>query len=168
MTGRLLSEFDSELAQMLGPLRGQREVTSITAHTDSVVWGSVFVCMPSSSVDTHTFIPQAVNSGACAVVVHSGEGARVAEKHGIPYWELNRSQPEFNRSVALLARSVLGDPSAAMRVIGITGTNGKTTTAWILRDALKSLGRKPGYLGTLGYDFRAWLMRVGEHHPVSS
>jgi UDP-N-acetylmuramoyl-L-alanyl-D-glutamate--2,6-diaminopimelate ligase len=47
---------------------------------------------------------------------------------------------------------VFGDPSSAMRVVGVTGTNGKTTTAWMMRDALRALGRRAGYMGTLGFD----------------
>jgi UDP-N-acetylmuramoyl-L-alanyl-D-glutamate--2,6-diaminopimelate ligase len=61
-------------------------------------------------------------------------------------------QPGFNASIAALSKAVFGDPTSGMRLMGITGTNGKTTTAWMMRDALRSLGRRASYLGTLGFD----------------
>ncbi|HXH60666.1 MAG TPA: UDP-N-acetylmuramoyl-L-alanyl-D-glutamate--2,6-diaminopimelate ligase [Fimbriimonadaceae bacterium] len=138
----------------LHPVRasGEAEVTRIEADSRMVTRGTLFVCMPSANTDSHSFLQQAKESHAAAAVVHSHDGYQTAKGLGLATVQLERDQPGFNMHVAILARTLLGDPSAKMRVIGVTGTNGKTTTAWMLRDALRTIGRKASYLGTLGFD----------------
>jgi UDP-N-acetylmuramoyl-L-alanyl-D-glutamate--2,6-diaminopimelate ligase len=131
-----------------------RPIEWITADSRTLRPGCLFVCMPSASRDTHEFLPEAAEKGAVAAVVHSAAGRDLANSLRLD-WVMWSSEPrsEFFRKVALLAHEVLGQPSKQMRVIGVTGTNGKTTTAWMIRDALRSMGRKAAYMGTLGIDF---------------
>ncbi len=131
---------------------GEADVAWITADTRSMRPDSLFVCMPSKNTDTHALIEQAKNNGAVACLAHSAEGFAVSESHGLASIWTRADQPAFNIFTALLARAVFSDPSSVMRVTGITGTNGKTTTAWMMRDALRALGRRASYLGTLGFD----------------
>lgn len=125
----------------------------ITADSRTLRPGCLFVCMPSASRDTHEFLPAAAQAGAVGAVVHTASGRDAAEALGLD-WVLWPADPktEFFRRVALLSHEVLGQPSKKMKVIGVTGTNGKTTTAWMIRDALRSMGRRAAYMGTLGID----------------
>lgn len=126
-------------------------VTGVTEHTGSVAPGSLFVCMPSASRDTHEFLGEARAAGASAAVVHSASGLEAAEAAGLPALHLECDGIAFNLALGRLCREVLDDPSRKLDLLGVTGTNGKTTTAWIVRHALGSLGAKTAYLGTLGF-----------------
>ena len=131
---------------------GEAEVSWITADTRTLRPASLFVCMPSKSTDTHAFLQQAKEGGAVAALVHSDSGYETALALDLAVVQVDSAQPGFNIACGSLARAVFNDPSARMRVIGVTGTNGKTTTAWMMRDALNGLGRRAGYMGTLGFD----------------
>lgn len=131
---------------------GEADVAWITADSRTVRPQSLFVCMPSKNTDTHALIAEAQSQGAVACLAHSQEGFETASAIGVAAMWTPPDQPGFNKFVGHLARAVFNDPSRVMRVTGITGTNGKTTTAWMMRDALRALGRRAAYLGTLGFD----------------
>lgn len=147
----------SALASKLGLLGAEVVVGSdpavggVRADSRKVESGDLFVCMPSASRDTHEFLPEVKRAGAVAAVVHSISGLRYAESLGLAGIWIEPRGSRFNFVVGHLCRMVMGDPSQQMRLIGVTGTNGKTTTAWLMRQALVNLGRNPAYLGTLGY-----------------
>lgn len=126
-------------------------ISRVSADSRSVEPGDLFVCMPSESRDTHSFLLQAKKSGARAAIVHSASGLRYAQALGLSAIHIAPTGSRFNAALGRVCREIFEDPTAKMRVIGITGTNGKTTTAWILRQALTNLGRSAHYLGTLGY-----------------
>lgn len=141
-----LSEWLAEAGVESSAVSKDPAVSGIASDSRSVQPGDLFVCMPSESRDTYEFIPQAVSRGAAAVLGHSAGGAERAERSGVPFIQV----PDFADAVWRLAKVLSGNPSGPMRVVGVTGTNGKTTTAWLIRDALASLGRKAAYIGTLG------------------
>ena len=147
----------SELVATLGLIESEVVIGSdpvvlgVRADSRAVEAGDLFVCMPSASRDTHSYLPDVARAGAVAVVVHSKSALKYAQGLGLAAIWIEPTGSRFNFTVGQLCRMILGDPSAKMRVIGITGTNGKTTTAWLLRQALENLGRNAAYLGTLGY-----------------
>jgi UDP-N-acetylmuramoyl-L-alanyl-D-glutamate--2,6-diaminopimelate ligase len=116
-------------------------VTSMAFDSRDVVEGALFFCLPGEHADGHRFAAAAVAAGAVALVVERPvdvdpaitqivvDNARVAMAH--------------------LASAYFANPSEALTVIGVTGTNGKTTTAHILSGALGALGRRTGVIGTL-------------------
>jgi UDP-N-acetylmuramoyl-L-alanyl-D-glutamate--2,6-diaminopimelate ligase len=106
--------------------------------------------MPNPGLDTHTLLPVAKSAGALGAVVHSETGEATAKSVGMPWIRFSDDLPEFNRSLGDLCTQILGDSTAELHVVGITGTNGKTTTAWLIHEALTALGHKSAYLGTLG------------------
>jgi UDP-N-acetylmuramoyl-L-alanyl-D-glutamate--2,6-diaminopimelate ligase len=128
---------------------GDAEIAGICADSRSVKPGDLFVCMPSGSRDTHSYLGEVKERGAAAAIVHSAEP--FDWDLGLPLAYLDAEGSRFNFVVGHLCREVLGDPTSSMRVVGITGTNGKTTTAWILRQAVANWGDRAAYLGTLGY-----------------
>ncbi len=111
--------------------------------------GMMFVVLPSANSDVNSFIPQAAENGASAVLTFSEAGFDQAIALGISAALLPVDQ--YNDSLWKLCKIAFDDPSASMKIIGVTGTNGKTTTCWLIRDMLQALGLKAGYIGTLGF-----------------
>jgi len=105
--------------------------------------------MPSISGDSHGYLPEAAAKGAVAALVHSKEGFEAARALGLAAAMIPLE--DWEDSLWRLARVAFDDPSRRMQMVGITGTNGKTTTAWLVRDLLVALGQPCGYLGTLGF-----------------
>lgn len=133
----------SDLALPGAEIRGEAEITSVCIDSRSAGPGCLFVCLPGSKHDAHAFVGDAAVRGAAAVVctdkaVFSGLGLPgvLVEDAVAACW--------------MASKQVYGDPSSKMKVVGITGTNGKTTVAWILKLLLENLGARAGYMGTLG------------------
>jgi len=125
--------------------------TGIQMDSRKVRPGNLFVCWPGLSRDPHEFLADARANGATGAVVHSGEGLAAADTLGLA---TTRWEPaEFADRAWRLCDEFYQHPTRGIKAVGITGTNGKTTTAWITRDALTSLGQTTAYLGTLGFQF---------------
>ncbi len=122
--------------------QADREITGITSDSRRVRPGDLFVATKGAQVDGHRFIPQAVERGAVAVV---GERP-VAVPEGIGYAVV----PDARLALSALADKLYGSPSKHLKLVGITGTNGKTTTAFLVRAVAEAAGRLPGVIGTAG------------------
>ncbi len=116
-------------------------VQSLAFDSRDVVEGALFFCLPGEHADGHRFAAAAVVAGAVALVV---ERPVDVDPHIIQIVVDNSRV-----AMAHLASAYFGHPSEALTVIGVTGTNGKTTTAHILSCALGALGRRAGVIGTL-------------------
>jgi len=115
-------------------------VADLAYDSRKVGAGALFFCVPGEKVDGHEFAAGAVEAGAVALVV----------EHELP--ELDVAQvvvPDARAAMAPLAARFFGDPTKELWVAGITGTNGKTTTAFLLRQILESAGVRCGLLGTV-------------------
>jgi UDP-N-acetylmuramoyl-L-alanyl-D-glutamate--2,6-diaminopimelate ligase len=132
-------------------LEGDAEIVGISADSRKVEPGSLFICMPSENTDSHRFIEGAVKSGAVAVLAHGTAGFVAARDAGAAAVLLTDEGNRFAELVWRISRFFYRNPTKSMKVIGVTGTNGKTTTAWLLRDLLQHQGLAAGYLGTLGF-----------------
>ena len=121
----------------------------LTADSRCVGPGDLFVAIPGLRADGHAFLADAARAGAVAAVVN-----RAADLE-LPQLVV----PDTRVALAHLAMLWEGDPASGMRVVGITGTNGKTTTAWMVRHLLAGLGRSAA-LGTLGI-----VDAGGQRHP---
>jgi UDP-N-acetylmuramoyl-L-alanyl-D-glutamate--2,6-diaminopimelate ligase len=118
----------------------QRAVSGVRHDSRAVTPGDVFVAIPGATVDGSAFARDAVARGAVAVV-----SERDIPEMGAPVLVVRNARA----ALGPLAHAVYGDPTARMRVAGITGTNGKTTTTWLLEGALEVLGERPALLGTV-------------------
>ena len=114
-------------------------LTGLTTDSRSVVPGTLFVAVRGSLADGHRFVGEAVTRGAAAVVVERPVDAAAPQV----------LVSDGRRAALALARAWYGDPAGAMALIGITGTNGKTTTAGLVRHLLNRDG-DAGSIGTLG------------------
>src|SRR5919197_2546565 len=115
------------------------EVTDLAYDSAAVRSGTLFFCVPGFTSDGHDFAPRAVEAGAVALVVE-----RPLEL-GVPEVLV----PSVRAAMAPAAPAFHGDPTAALDVVGVTGTNGKTTTAFLVRALLEAAGRQTGLLGTV-------------------
>lgn len=130
-------------------IEGAADVTTMTMDSRRAKPGAMFVCMPSSNTDSNAYIPAAASLGAGSVLTFSRSGYSAARELGLSAALLGADM--YQDSLWKLCKVAFGNPSASMKVIGVTGTNGKTTTAWLIRDMLKAMGLKAAYLGTLGF-----------------
>jgi UDP-N-acetylmuramoyl-L-alanyl-D-glutamate--2,6-diaminopimelate ligase len=118
-------------------------VTGLAYDSRRVTPGTVFFAVPGVHVDGHDYVVAAARSGAIgAVVEHQVDGVE------IPQLVVDRSR----RALADAADAWYGRPSERLEVIGITGTDGKTTTAFLAAELLRAGGRRPGLLGTVAVD----------------
>jgi UDP-N-acetylmuramoyl-L-alanyl-D-glutamate--2,6-diaminopimelate ligase len=115
------------------------EVTSLAYDDRRVVPGTVFFCVRGLTRDGHEYAGRAVERGAAALVVDHPLGSGVPEV----------VVPDVRAAMAPAAARLAGDPTATLRTVGITGTNGKTTTAFLVRALLEAGGRSTGLLGTV-------------------
>jgi UDP-N-acetylmuramoyl-L-alanyl-D-glutamate--2,6-diaminopimelate ligase len=115
------------------------EVTNLAYDNRTVSPGALFFCVPGFTRDGHDYAPDAIARGAVALVVER---------------PLNLGVPEVRvdsvrEAMAPAAAAFYGDPTAKLEVMGVTGTNGKTTTAFLIRRLLEAAGRQTGLLGTV-------------------
>ena len=115
------------------------EVTALAYDNRLVTSGTLFFCVPGFTRDGHDFAPDAVARGAVALVVERPLGL------GVPEVLVD----DVRAAMAPAAAAINGDPTAALRAVGITGTNGKTTTAFIVRGLLEAAGVRTGLVGTV-------------------
>ncbi len=130
------------LGELFGDAAGQDAgvgVTSLDYDDREVRPGSVFFCVPGFTRDGHDFAPQAVERGAAALVVDRPLDL------GVPEILVGDVRAAMAPAAALLN----GDPTARLALVGITGTNGKTTTAFLVRALLEAGGLRTGLLGTV-------------------
>ncbi|MEN1934427.1 UDP-N-acetylmuramoyl-L-alanyl-D-glutamate--2,6-diaminopimelate ligase [Paenibacillus sp. 102] len=121
------------------------EITSIEADSRKVTNGSLFVCMKGYTVDSHDFAKQAAAQGAAAIVAERPIDVDV------PVVLVKNTY----RSLAVLADYFYGQPTHKLHLIGITGTNGKTTTSHIMDEIMRAHGHKTGLIGTIN-------MKIGD------
>ena len=145
----LLDALGSPAGQAGPPLGRVADVAATGVVYDSrrAAPGSVFVALRGQKADGAQFAGQAVARGAVAVVAET----RPAADPDVPWILVD----DARLALARLAVRFFDDPSASMAVVGITGTNGKTTTAYLLRAVLEAAGRKCGLLGTVIYNLGA-------------
>jgi UDP-N-acetylmuramoyl-L-alanyl-D-glutamate--2,6-diaminopimelate ligase len=115
------------------------EIADLAYDTRSVAPGALFFCVPGSGADGHELAPAAVAAGAVALVVERFVDAPVPQL----------VVPGVRAAMPLAAGEFFGHPSHELEVAAITGTNGKTTTAFLLRAILEAAGRRPGLLTSI-------------------
>jgi len=118
------------------------ELSQVDSDSRTVKQNSVFVAVKGTQVDGHEFIAKAIELGAIAIVCEVMPEDRVK---GVTYVQVKDS----HQALALFAANFYGNPSRELKMIGVTGTNGKTTTTTLLHDVFTDLGYKSGLLSTV-------------------
>jgi len=130
-------------AAAAGLANGGPEVGSLHYRSQDVRPGGVFVAMKGLSADGHDFIDDALDRGAVAVVAEKPVARRTAVI----------TVPDTRRALAELAAAFYGHPSGRMTVVAVTGTNGKTTTTYLIESILGGTGIRVGVIGTVNYRY---------------
>ena len=118
-------------------------ISSICYDSRKAVAGSLFVCVPGTRVDGHAFIADAVSRGAVAIVAETMPPSGIST----PFVHVRESR----EALAAISACFYDHPASQLHLIGITGTNGKTTTSLLIESILRCAGHNPGVLGTLAY-----------------
>ena len=123
-------------------LRGdpRTEIASVTSDSRAVAAGALFCCVPGSTADGHDHAPAAVAAGAAALLVERSLALPVAQVE----------VASVRAAMGPVAAAAAGHPSTRLAVLGITGTNGKTTTTYLLEGIARTAGIQPGVIGTIG------------------
>ncbi|HEY8444175.1 MAG TPA: UDP-N-acetylmuramoyl-L-alanyl-D-glutamate--2,6-diaminopimelate ligase [Clostridia bacterium] len=117
------------------------EITNLSHDSKTVTVGGLFFCLKGEKADGHDFVYQAVQNGAAAII-----SQKVFE-------DLDISQvivDDVRSAMSLISANYYGNPAKKMKLIGVTGTNGKTTTTYIIKSIGEAAGKKVGLIGTSG------------------
>ena len=142
----------SELLQVIKPIEvvgaTDREIKGIHFDSRKIGEGDLFVAQVGTAVDGHTFIDGCVAKGAAAIVLSKREYLAKVQSDNVqrPTYILVENT---DRALGLLASKWFGEPSKQLTLVGVTGTNGKTTIATLLYKLVRSLGHKAGLLSTV-------------------
>ena len=121
-----------------------KEIEGIAYHSKQVQKGFLFAAVRGIEADGHQFVKEAIERGAEAIVLE--EEPQISHRTMI-------FVPNSRQALGKISSNFYGDPSSRIRLIGITGTNGKTTTTYLLESILKKAGCKVGVIGTINYRF---------------
>ena len=133
----LLQELPYELLQG----RAETEIKNIITDNRKIEPGSLFVCIAGANFDGHSVAAEAAEKGATALVVEKD----VPVPEGITVIKVDSTR----RALAYLSAAYFGHPAGKMKVIGVTGTKGKTTTTYLIRSILEHAGYRVGLIGTI-------------------
>ena len=143
--GADLEHLASHVGATLAPREGDLRVSGVTLRSGDARPGDLFAALPGASAHGARFVDDALARGAVAVLTDR-DGAAQLEGVGVPL--LIHDSP---RSVlGEVAATVYGHPSERLRVVGVTGTSGKTTTTYLVEAGLRAAGRVAGLIGTVG------------------
>lgn len=144
-------------ASMLQALQGQVAIVessgdhaipvrAVSDDSRSIQPGSLFIAVKGEQVDGHRFIPAAMEAGMAALVLQQPVG-----NLSVPFVRVVDSR----KALGLLGSRFYGEPSSQIRMIGVTGTNGKTTTTYVCKALLEALDQRVGLIGTVAYQIGA-------------
>lgn len=139
---------------MTSQIRGDEETscTGIAIDSRKVQPGDLFICLPGHTVDGHDYARQAAEQGAAALVVE-----RWLDEVALPQLKVK----DCRQAMAVLGGVFYGAPSSRLKVIGVTGTNGKTTTTYLIERIMQDQGKETGLIGTIQRRF------AGQTYPMS-
>ena len=148
----------AELIDAVPPQRRDIRVERVVADSRLAGAGALFVARRGTAVDGHSFVAEAVRAGCAAVVGRDelpGGVTALLRERGVPYLRVGDPAQELG----VLASRINGRPSRLLTVVGVTGTNGKTTVATLLHQLFSALGERSGLIATTG------IRIAGERRP---
>lgn len=145
------------LEKFMGEKWAEVDIRSVEMDSREVKEGSLFVCLRGFKSDGHRFAPEAVKKGACAVVAE--------ERLDLPVPVI--LVPDTRRALAYLAACFYQNPTRHLRLIGVTGTNGKTSVTYFIEKILEDQGHKTGRIGTINMKIGDKILPVQNTTPES-
>lgn len=133
------------------------EINQITNNSKEVLKGSLFICVPGLKTDGHKYAPEAVEKGAVALVLERDVPCRCTK--------LFVSDARMAQAIA--GSCFYGSPTSLLELIGVTGTNGKTTITYMIESILKASMVKTGVIGTINYRYMDYVLQSDRTTPDS-
>jgi len=133
-----------------------QEVAGLVYDSRRVASGDVFFAVPGEHADGHQFVNQAIERGAIAVVVTD----TVKVRRGTTFVRVD----DVRATMGLWAAHFYAQPGRRLKIVGVTGTNGKTTTSYLIESIFSSAGMEPGVIGTINYRYGG--KEVPAHHTT--
>ena len=161
MINRKSMELEQLVRELTDPIVTgslDRRITSLGYDSRDAGPDSLFVAMRGHVVDGHSFIEQAIDRGAVAIV---------SEEPGLTQRVTHIQVPDSRDALARLAAAFYSNPSRQLRMIGITGTNGKTTTTYLIKHLLERAGQRTGLIGTVSYEIGERVLPASRTTPES-
>jgi UDP-N-acetylmuramoyl-L-alanyl-D-glutamate--2,6-diaminopimelate ligase len=121
------------------------EIGDISYHSKQIKKGDLFVAIKGAKSDGHQFIEEVIRGGACAIIVEQSSPYPV----DVPVVVVRDSR----KALARISAEFFGQPSQELKMVGITGTNGKTTTSYLIESILQKAEKRVGTIGTINYRF---------------
>ena len=134
------------------------EIEQVTHDSRRVRRGALFVAIRGLDRDGNAFVDAARRNGAAAIA------SQEPPREGIPWLRV----PDAREALALLSAAALGDPASALTLVGVTGTNGKTTTTYLIDAALRAAGLRTGRIGTIEHRIADRAIQAARTTPESS
>ena len=122
------------------------EIKGIEKNSKEVKEGYMFVAIKGFSTDGHQYVENAIENGAIAVMVEEGCDLKALN---IPENVTILMAPDTRIALSICSSNFYGNPSAQLKLIGVTGTKGKTTTTFMIKEILEKAGKKVGLIGTI-------------------
>lgn len=152
----LISALDLKRAKLIE----DPEIRGISYHSQEVKKGHIFICIKGFMTDGHFYIKEAIENGALAIVVEDWQNGN---------FPLSQVMVKNSRiALAQLAQKYYDYPSRKIKLIGITGTNGKTTTCFLTESIFRNAGYRTGLLGTIHYQIAGKKEKAARTTPESS
>jgi len=152
-----------ELLQSIAPLKvcgdTEIEIQGLCYDSRQMLSGDLFFALRGSAIDGHRFVAAVVGEGAAAVVVED----ETVVPAGVPYAQVT----DARLAMSLMAATFYGNPADEIPLVGITGTNGKTTTSYMIEAILEEAGIPAAVLGTVSYRFREQAVPAPNTTPES-
>lgn len=136
-------------------------IHGLTANSRRVRPGDAFVALKGSAGDPSRFVPEAISRGAVAILLESEQESGCSEQGGV----LLVKVPRLTKYQAAFADRFYDSPSQALHIIGVTGTNGKSSVTRFIADILNAAGLRTATLGTLGYGFPGAMVEASHTTP---
>lgn len=134
-------------------------ISGISTSSGDIIPGELYIAIKGNNFDGHDFIPEAIENGASAIITEMSYTSKLS----IPNIKISNTRKVLSR----LAAEFYGHPTRKMNIVGITGTNGKTSTASLITSILRSAGKKTAQIGTLGVIAEGHLKNKGLTTPDS-
>jgi len=143
------------------------EIFDIQYDSRTVRRGSLFVAIKGKNTDGNRFVPDVISRGAIAIVTDSPSPYTLSlmERGGLRVAVIQ--VPNAREALARIAAAFYGEPASKLKLVGITGTNGKTTTSFLVESILREAGLNPGVIGTINYRYAGKVLPAPNTTPES-
>ncbi len=145
LEGKVVAKLDAKNATTQATSHGDLEILEIAYDSRRVKPGALFVAIRGEKTDGNNFVSDAIASGAAAIV--SEQAILPAIPSEFPWIQV----ADARKALAITAANYFGRPAEVLKLIGVTGTNGKTTTSYLVDSILRASGCEVGLLGTTGH-----------------